>query len=77
MARDFGLIYLQNFYEKTYANFVVPDQIDQSQTSAIRERPKEQCDAVFLVDHAVFAYPVVSLIVTILTTSEFLFPRLI
>jgi hypothetical protein len=38
MPRNFRLIYLQNFDEKTYANLVVSDQINQTQAGMIRER---------------------------------------
>lgn len=77
MPRDFWLIYLQNFYEETYANFVIANQIDQPQTRAIRQCLKEKCDAIFFGGHAVFAYPIGSLIITILTAPEFLLHRLI
>jgi len=54
MPRDFRLIYLQNFHEKTHANLVVSDEIDQPQTRVIGKRFEEKCDVVLFVSHAVF-----------------------
>lgn len=77
MTRDFWLVYLQHFDEETDANFVVANQINQPQTGAIGERLKEKRNAVFFSGHVLFTYRFGSLVITILTTPEFLFERLI
>lgn len=52
MPRDFWLIQLQHFHEEADANFILPNQVNQSQTRSIRERLEEKSDAVFVVGHA-------------------------
>ena len=53
MTRDFRLICLQHFHEETNADFRIPHQVNQPQTRAIRERLKEEFNAVLLVAHFV------------------------
>ena len=52
MPGDFRLIYLQYFDEKADANFIVSNQINQSQTRVIGKRFEEKCNAVFFLGHA-------------------------
>jgi hypothetical protein len=51
---DFRLIYLQYFDEKADANFVVANEIDQSQTRVIGKRLEEKCNVVLFAGHAEF-----------------------
>lgn len=51
MTRDLWLVCLQHFHEETNADFRIAHQVNQPQTSAIRERLKEKFNAVLLVAH--------------------------
>jgi hypothetical protein len=51
MTRDFWLVGLKNFNEETDTQFLLSDQVDESQTCPIRERFKEQFYVVTLVCH--------------------------
>jgi hypothetical protein len=62
MPRDFWLIQLQHFHEKAHANFILPNQVNQPQTSAICKRFEEKRNTVFLGSHAVFSYLIGSLL---------------
>jgi len=77
MSRNLRLIYLQNFDEKTHANLVVSDEINQPQTSLIRECLKQKFDAIFVVAHDDLFTCFGGLTITILSAPEFLFYRLI
>jgi hypothetical protein len=72
MTGDLWLVCLQNFYKKTDTNFVFSHKVNQSQTRPIRQRSKEQRDAIFPASHGVLRLPFRGLVITISLSEEFL-----
>jgi hypothetical protein len=53
MPGDFWLVGVQNFYEKTNADFIVSDQVNDPQASSIRESFEQEFYAVLFAAHSV------------------------
>jgi hypothetical protein len=54
VPRDFRLVSVQNLHEKTDADLIVSNQVDDTQSSSIRESFKQQFYAVLFAFHFLF-----------------------